>query len=412
MRQGYSILIAGWDASASPGEGRFTIHVPVAKNPDGSPIVGSSMEEFVVDTGNVLTGLLTYTAANLDKSEASLARRIRTEDAPTPVPADGWEYTDGTGKAIRLLPAGTPFKRGALYEFVYQAKDPLVVGLGLAAIRDTAAFFRSAARDSVGTPHPLAGDVRSVTTACVSQPCRTLHDFVYYGFNQDETGKRAVDGVINWVGGATGIYMNYRFAQTGRTHRQHIARRFPEFQFPFANQVLTDPVTGRIDGRFARCLATDTCPKVFEVNSANEYWAKNMAHLHIEGAGKDLPDAPGARAYLMASLPHAGGNPAPGPGIGTIDRNTLAANAVLRAVPAGADDGCDAAGLQHAFKPTKGEREKTGDPRRSIEERYPTQAGYVQAVTAAVQRLQRDRLLLDEDVRLYMKKANEATFVK
>src|SRR5256714_14616452 len=40
MRQGFSIVEAGWDATAPGGNGRFTIHVPVAKNPDGSPIVG------------------------------------------------------------------------------------------------------------------------------------------------------------------------------------------------------------------------------------------------------------------------------------------------------------------------------------------------------------------------------------
>jgi hypothetical protein len=38
MRQGYSILISGWDISAAPGGNRFTMKAPIAVNPDGSPI--------------------------------------------------------------------------------------------------------------------------------------------------------------------------------------------------------------------------------------------------------------------------------------------------------------------------------------------------------------------------------------
>jgi hypothetical protein len=109
MRQGYTILEAGWDISAPTGGGRFTIRVPVAKNPDGSPIVGPSMEEFVVDNATTKRGRLTYPAATLDKSKASLTVRTRYEDAPTPVPADKWQYTDEKGTAISLLPADTAF---------------------------------------------------------------------------------------------------------------------------------------------------------------------------------------------------------------------------------------------------------------------------------------------------------------
>jgi hypothetical protein len=80
--------------------------------------------------------------------------------------------------------------------------------------------------------------------------------------------------MLNWVGGGSGIFLNYRFAQPGRTHRQHIGRWYPEYQFPFTNQILVDGITGQADGRLARCLRSNTCPKIFEVNSENEYWSK------------------------------------------------------------------------------------------------------------------------------------------
>jgi len=40
----------------------------------------------------------------------------------------------------------------------------------------------------------------------------------------------------------------------------------------------------------------------------------------------------------------------------------------------------------------------TGDPRRSILERYPSAQSYVAAITAAVRQLVEERLMLEEDI--------------
>ncbi len=136
--------------------------------------------------------------------------------------------------------------------------------------------------------------------------------------------------MLNWIGGAGGIFLNYRFAQPFRTHRQHIGRWYPEFEFPFANQRLRDPNTGKVAGRLDKCLATGTCPLMMQVNSANEYWAKAMSVLHTDPRGRDIPDPLGVRSYLMSSLPHGAGTPASGRGICQQERNPLVANAVLR----------------------------------------------------------------------------------
>ncbi len=81
----------------------------------------------------------------------------------------------------------------------------------------------------------------------------------------------------------------------------------------------------------------------------------------------------------------------------------------LRAVPAGSDDGCDHFGQQIDFRRTRAERVAAGDPRPSLEERYPNHAAYVDAVMAAANALARDRFLLDEDVQAYVKKAADTT---
>ncbi|MGD0107133.1 MAG: alpha/beta hydrolase domain-containing protein [Rhodopila sp.] len=484
------------------------------------------MEEFSIDDDTTLVGVLTYPAATLDKSKATLTMRVRYEDQPLVIPVDSWDYANAAGTAIRLAGDQTPFQQGLLYEFVCQAKNPVVSGLGFAAIRDLASFARTALQDDDGNSNPLNNEATAVYTACASQPCRTAHDFLLLGFNEDQTGKKVVDGMVNWIGGADGIYMNYRFAQPFRTHRQHINRWFPEFQSPFTNQVRMDPVTHKTDGRLARCSASETCPKIFEVNSANEYWEKDMAVATVDDAGVDLHAEPAdVRSYFMASLPHLGGVGVTGRGICQQNRNPLVANAVLRALfvamdqwvttsaeppasrlphvadgslvpplpqtgqgfpqiphvkyngrmhtgdlfdygpqfsagiltvqpprlvstpypalvpradsdgndiagirlpevavplatytgwnlramPAGGDEGCDHFGQQIDFPRTKAERIANADPRPSLEERYPSHALYVNAVAAAANALARDRLLLDEDVQAYVKKAQDTS---
>jgi Alpha/beta hydrolase domain len=523
MRQGYTIVSSGWDAGVAPGGNRLTISVPVAKNLDGSPIAGPSLEELVIDNATTVTAGLTYPAATLDKSQASLTVRVHYDDPPVTIPASGWEYVNN--RTIRLLPAGTPFTQGRLYEFTYPARDPLVAGLGFAATRDLAAFLRHAEADDFGQPNPLAGDVRAIYAFGISQPARYMRDFVHLGFNRDESGRRVFEGILNWEGGASGIFLNYRFAQPARTHRQHVGRWYPEREFPFANQVLFDPVTGKTDGRLRRCLSTNTCPRIFEVNSANEYWVKGASLLHTDTLGNDLPDPTNVRFYLLSSLAHVAstgagicqqpGNPTvPNPSLrallvalnewasenktppasrvprradGTLvaslpqetagfpsipgvtynglmttgdlfdfgpffgdgilttlpplflgspypaliprtdpDGNDVAGVRLpvitvrlatytgwsLRAAAFAGDDLCDAFGQKLDFRHTKTERLAVGDTRLSIEERYPNHGRYVSAVAQAANNLQRQRLLLGEDVERIVEAAGASAVEK
>jgi hypothetical protein len=82
----------------------------------------------------------------------------------------------------------------------------------------------------------------------------------------------------------------------------------------------------------------------------------------------------------------------------------------LRAAGFAENDGCDASGQQIDLPRTEADRLATGDPRRSIESRYQTHDGYVQAVTVAAESLGQQRFLLAEDVERYISKA-EATDV-
>jgi len=326
MKQGYSIAWSGWDTSAPAGGDRLTITVPVATN-GGATITGPSYEYIVFDSATTMSSALAYPAASLDKPHARLTFKQHLRDTPVEIPASGWDYTSSAGTAIKLTSGA--FQQSAIYEFTYIAKDPLVAGLGLAATRDFVSFLKS--NDAA---NPLRGHAHYVEAFTISQPARYLNDFNTLGFNEDEDGRRVFDGILNWLGGGSGVGINYRFAQNGRTERNRQNHRYPEAPFPFAWPALTDPFTGKTAGRGVRCNATGTCPKVMESNSANEYWVKTGSLLHSFPTGKDLPrDPENVRFYLLSGVEHTvAGSPPRSAGSCQQFRNSTNPSPVLRAI--------------------------------------------------------------------------------
>jgi hypothetical protein len=69
---------------------------------------------------------------------------------------------------------------------------------------------------------------------------------------------------------------------------------------------------------------------------------------------------------------------------------------------------CDRDGSLIPFARTKHEREASGDPRPSLEERYGSRDAYVAKVKAAAEALAADRLLLPADAAAYVKAAEES----
>jgi hypothetical protein len=306
MPQGYSISFSGWDTSAATSTDDFnsTITVPIARNPDGSPITGPSYEYIV---SSETSYELTYPAATLDKSKATLTHRVHLNDIPEKIPASGWQY-NADGTEIALLPAGTRFVKNDIYEFSYTATDPTINGVGFAAVRDWNAWLRYETKDDAGTPNPLAADISRIYTEVSSQPGRFLNDFRYLGFNQAENGKLVFDGMMQWIAAGDGISMNYRWSQPGRTERNRQDHLFVEGRFPFANVTSTDPITSKTDSRYAKCALTHTCPFAMEIFSANEYWVKAASLMTTDPAGtQDLPDSPFTRIYFMSSMQHGTG---------------------------------------------------------------------------------------------------------
>ena len=154
--------------------------VPIAKNTDGSVDHRALRAELITNAatpgrstlpGGVFNGtMIPYAPASLDNTQPgySLTRRINETDPRITIPAARMEVrrlqrAPPIPSRARPDPAKVCLKGGFdpkyLYELVYVAKDPKVMGVGLAALRDTISFFRQGRgrrgrhRQPGGRPH-------------------------------------------------------------------------------------------------------------------------------------------------------------------------------------------------------------------------------------------------------------------
>ena len=336
MRQGYAILWSGWQPDVLPGADRMTMTVPVAVNPDGSEITGELRAEYIVNaptsTQNLGSGSFTgsthysYETVSLDTSRATLTRRIRETDPRDPVASDAWAFADCTQMPFPGAPSTTQiclrdgFDPNYIYELIYTAKNPLVLGLGFAATRDLISFFRHAMHDDCGTPNPLAIErhrtgIRHALIMGSSQSGRYVRTLIHLGFNADEEGRIVFEGAFPHIAPGR-IPLNVRFGPPGRVYLQHEDHVFEAYEASFSYSPVFDPNTGRTDGILVRCQETDTCPKVVHAMSALEFWQGRQSLDQTDPLGtQDLELPRNVHMYLMSSTQHG---PAPHPVSGTL----------------------------------------------------------------------------------------------
>lgn len=306
MRQGYALLWSGWQGGGvMPGEGRMAASFPVA-TAAGAPIVGVSREEFVFEHRlDPAVAPLSYPAADMDPANATLTVRARERDARVTLPAASWRYRSPNEIEIDR-PEG--YDASAIYEFIYRARDPVVMGLGFAAVRDLVEWLRTAPGEAA---NPLSLDGAPAVDLAyaygMSQAGRFLRDFLWQGFNQRLGGGKVFDGVLACMAGSRKAFVNAAFAQPNRFSRQHEDRLFPDDQFPFTYAVATDPVSGRRDGILGRCEATGTCPKLMQVESSSDFFQGRSSLLAVDGEGADVPVPANVRLYHLAGVQHGGG---------------------------------------------------------------------------------------------------------
>jgi hypothetical protein len=278
--EGDIVLVSGWQGDVIPTATNQTISVPVARKKDGSPLTGRVIARFfdlrdgVGSTPIRLASLgapQPYPPADLAEAGATLTWHSREDyaghqDASHTVPRADWAFADcehtpwpGQPDPSRLCLKDT-FRSDRLYELVYTAKDPLVLGVGLAATRDIVSFFRHAKADAAGTPNPVAGIVDHAISIGDSQSGNFIRTFIHLGFNQDTHNRIVWDGAFPRIaarqtpinlrfalpGGAAGMYEPGSDSAVWWTHYEDKARRL------------------KAAGLLDRCSATRTCPKIIE----------------------------------------------------------------------------------------------------------------------------------------------------
>jgi hypothetical protein len=297
MTRGYTIVWSGWQGDVVPGAGRLTFSPPIA--PD---LTGLAREEFVFDhLENPALAPLSYPAADLDPTHAKLTVREREADSRT-TPTDLSFKFDTPNRIAITRPRG--FDAGAIYEFIYLAKDPKVMGLGFAATRDIVSYLRREKADAVGNANVLAGQIDIAIGFGLSQSGRYLQDFLYWGFNTDEAGRPVFEGLMPHIAGGKKTFTNYRFSQPGRSPYQHADTVYPGSEFPFTYPVIADDLTGRTDCLLTRCLAAGNCPKIIKTDSEIEFYQQRASLVTTDTQGNALAMPDNVRLFFLSNLPH------------------------------------------------------------------------------------------------------------
>src|SRR5262247_829432 len=156
MRRGFTLVWLGWQFDTPEGGRALRLYAPVATD-NGKPITGWVRSDFVFgtkvfDASLGHRGQKAQPAIETDSAEYKLTVRDTVLGERRVIPRDQWEFlkevsiTEPDGKKsgpgtvdIRLK---TGFEPGKIYELVYRTQNPTVVGLGLAAVRDLASYFK------------------------------------------------------------------------------------------------------------------------------------------------------------------------------------------------------------------------------------------------------------------------------
>ncbi len=305
LRRGFTLVWLGWQFDTRIQEGRMRLYPPVAEGKQG--LVRS---DFVVpepttvqSIGHVIAGRIggtEYAVADAESRHNVLTVRERPNALRETIPRGAWRWVKNSepeGDPITGIELGTGFEPGKIYELVYEAADPALVGLGLAAVRDFASYAKH-------EPKSLVPAERTIVFG-ISQSGRFLRHLLYQGFNADEEGRQAFDGVMAHVAGAGRGSFNHRFAQPSRDGQPMEAIHYPTDLYPFTDLPLPDQKTLRVEGLLDRPGRDGVVPKIFHTNTSYEYWGRAGSLIHTTPDGRGdakLPDS--VRIYHLAGVQH------------------------------------------------------------------------------------------------------------
>tara|TARA_R110001592_G_scaffold159467_3_gene390948 strand:- start:8949 stop:11033 length:2085 start_codon:yes stop_codon:yes gene_type:complete len=313
MKHGFTYVSSGWDGELLPGSSRLSLVPPTIQQ----PITGKVRCEIVPSKDTTRTevnwanhGSYRPTAEGLE--QATLTHRLRADHPRVPIPRAEWklhvtEFEGGSPAQLPKVeleyPAG--LKKLEIYELIYEAQDPTVMGTGFTAVRDLVSALKQGTGD--GNPLLVAGKpvIQRAHSFGVSQSGRFLREMLYWGFNEDEAGRQVFEGVIPHVSGSGMGSFNHRFAQPTRHAGQHDHHDYPPDRFPFSYSTQTDPLSGQTEGILTRAAASGTAPLVMHTQSSSEYWNRSGSLTHTDPLGTtDVALPENVRIYIIGGTQH------------------------------------------------------------------------------------------------------------
>ncbi|HTJ26412.1 MAG TPA: alpha/beta hydrolase domain-containing protein [Candidatus Limnocylindria bacterium] len=281
MRHGFTVVAVGWQWDVPREPGLLGLRAPVATDA-GAPITGLVRSDFHVDAPAAEhdvgdRGHTPYPIFARNDPANVLSERDDVLAPRRTIPRDRWRFVRD-GNAIAL---DGNFVPGRIYELVYRARDPVVVGLGLAAIRDAVAFLKHDAHAPIHVARAYGFGI--------SQSGRFLRTFVQRGFDADENGRPVFDAIIPIVSGPSLGSFDHRFAQPSRD-----AADFSSFFYP------TDvPPFHEAEWPLPPGL------KVIDVDTSHEYWGRTASLMTTSEDGtRDVALPENVRFYAIAGGMH------------------------------------------------------------------------------------------------------------
>jgi hypothetical protein len=273
LNQGVTLVWLGWQQDLPEQQGLMRLRGPVLEG-----VTGWVTGEVVVDARMTEVALpRRFPVADRWADDSVLAVSGSRGQLPRAIPGDYWAFArmqDGKLAGDNtLLHVDEGFVPGAWYTYAYRAVNPVVTGLGLAALRDVASWLR----------HDASAAVRAkwVYAFGADQGGRLLRQFLHDGFNEDVAGHFAFDAMLVHGAGASLTGFNERFAQPSGT---------------LSTRVL----------KLAESSAIKAAPKVFQTTTAWDYWGGGASFVYTTEGDKDIKDAalpPTTRAYHFAGAP-------------------------------------------------------------------------------------------------------------
>jgi len=277
-REGLTLVWVAWQHDVSKG---LRLYAPIARGVEGwvrsEKTADTAVERFSLGDGTHIP----YTVSDASKARAYF--RDGEDGVRHPMPQGSWKIE---GTEMVLTPPGKP---GRTYEVVYPSKDPVVAGLGFAAVRD----FISAVRYNNDRGAKLPKITHTLAYGS-SQSGTALRGLLYEGFNLDEQGRRVFEGVFSNVAGGRRMALNL-FSQPSRT-----AGPFRDASFSRTDQ---PPYTDW--DLLAKYKDKSQWPKIFHVNSSYEYWGSSGSLTHTTADGRaDVAPPETTRIFTISGGQH------------------------------------------------------------------------------------------------------------